>query len=326
MPKMNHHSPAGAKAKGFPILMPEDPQSGTEPEHNGTPADLRHHLLRHLDRNLLTRFEEVTGHRLHLRWHEPREFHDPAKPPLLCPKARARLASGLPLRSECAVCQRDHWRPLAPATGLGRRVRGACGDHGFWAMVRAGPERPLTLALHAVTLSPHFMEAVQLLLLVLRKVETGLAAAQAARALEQALSLPSPPAADPGPAISHPAHAHAHGPRAAAIVHAMLGQVRDHYQRPLDLSHLAEALGRNPSYLSTVFAAHMGVPFHRYLCEFRLIKAMELLRDPLRLISDISAATGHASPNPSGSEDPKNREVFWEICNCGDPRFWTRLR
>ncbi|MCU0782388.1 MAG: hypothetical protein MUF04_15010 [Akkermansiaceae bacterium] len=29
---------------------------------------------------------------------------------------------------------------------------------------------------------------------------------------------------------------------------------------------------------------------------------------------------------PSGSEDPKNREVFWEICNCGDPRFWTRLR
>jgi transcriptional regulator GlxA family with amidase domain len=164
-------------------------------------------------------------------------------------------------------------------------------------MVRAGPERPLTLALHAVTLSPHFMEAVQLLLLVLRKVETGLAAAQAARALEQALSLPSPPAADPGPAISHPAHAHAHGPRAAAIVHAMLGQVRDHYQRPLDLSHLAEALGRNPSYLSTVFAAHMGVPFHRYLCEFRLIKAMELLRDPLRLISDISAATGHASPN-----------------------------
>jgi transcriptional regulator GlxA family with amidase domain len=112
-------------------------------------------------------------------------------------------------------------------------------------------------------------------------------------ALEQAFSQPPPPEAAPNPATSHPHHAH--GPHATAIVRAMLEHVRDHYQRPLDLSDLAEVLGRNPSYLSSLFAAHMGVHFHHYLCEFRLARAMELLRDPFRRISDIAAATGHVS-------------------------------
>ena len=53
----------------------------------------------------------------------------------------------------------------------------------------------------------------------------------------------------------------------------------------------------NASYLSSLFAGTMGVHFPRYLNEFRLAKAMELLRDPLCRICDVAAATGYTSPN-----------------------------
>lgn len=156
------------------------------------PSDLRSQLTRHFDEALLTRFEQLTGHRLHLVWHEPPEFHDPAQPPVLCPVARASLDSGHPLAHECAVCQRDHWCPLVAPTGRGRQLHGACGACGFWAGVQIGPLRPVTLVLHAAVASPRFTQAVTLLLQILRKVETVIAPELACRELDQALSHPPP--------------------------------------------------------------------------------------------------------------------------------------
>jgi AraC-like DNA-binding protein len=282
------------RQKGPSTLRPSTPLD-LDRDAGFLSADIRSQLIRHFDEILLTRFEELTGHRLHLLWHEPLEFHDPAQPPVLCPVALARLDSGLPLSNECATCQRDHWCSLVPATGHGRPVRGACGAHGFWAGVRVGPLRPLTLVLHAAVASASFSQAVILLLQVLRKVETSLAAELARRELDQALSHPPLPDPPSYPEVSHPAHAH--GPHATATVRAMLDHVHAHFHRPLDLADLAATLGMNASYLSSLFVAAMGVRFHHYLSEFRLAKAMELLRDPLRRISEVAATTGYTSPN-----------------------------
>ncbi|MCX6875293.1 MAG: AraC family transcriptional regulator [Verrucomicrobia bacterium] len=270
-------------------------RTGTGLDAGFLPTDARHRLTCHFDGHLLTRFEELTGHRLHVLWHEPLEFHDPARLPVLCPAARARLDSGGPLPRECAICQRDHWCPLAPATGHGRLLHGACGAHGFWAGVLVGPARPVTLVLHAADPSPDFNQAVKLLLHVHRKVETALIAEQARRELDQVLWQAQLPDATSDP--RRPLLDHAHGPRATAVVQAMLDHLHTHYHRPLDLSDLAATLGMNASYLSSLFVSMLGVHFRRYLSEFRVAKAMELLRDPLWRISEVAAATGYRSPS-----------------------------
>lgn len=293
--KREDTSSEGAAATGDSHPMPEIPPTGMNQLDRLVAGDVRSLLASLLNGPLLERFQQLTGHRLHVLWHEPHEFHNPATTPVLCPVARASLDSGLPLSSEHAICQRDHWCPLAPTTGHGRQLHGACGAHGFWAGVQVGPLRPVTLVLHATAASTCFNQAVKLLLQILRKVETTMAAEQACHELDQALRQAPIPDATSDLAVSHPVHAH--GPHATAVVRTMLDHVHAHYHRPLTLSDLAATLGMNASYLSSLFAAAMGVRFHHYLNEFRLGKAMELLRDPLRRICEVATATGHASPN-----------------------------
>ena len=278
-----------------PHPWPEELPPGTGLDGRLLLGDIRIQLLSHFDGQLLDRFESLTGHRLHLLWHDPLEFHDPARPPVLCPVARAGLDSGYPLPNECAICQRDRWCPMVAATGHWRLLHGACGAHGCWAAVRVGPVRPLTLVLHTAVPSPRFRQAVNLLLQVLRMVQITLAAEQARRALDQALRRPQLPDATPDSAATPPAHPH--GPHATAVVRAMLDHVHAHYHRPLGLSDLAATLGMNASYLSSLFVSTLGVRFHHYLSEFRLTKAVELLRDPLLRICEVAAATGYVSPS-----------------------------
>lgn len=99
--------------------------------------------------------------------------------------------------------------------------------------------------LHAAAASARFDHAVELLLLVRRKVETTLAAELACRELDQALRQPPPPEAPSDRVASHPAHAH--GPHATAVVRAMLDHVQAHYHHPLTISDLAATLGMNAS-------------------------------------------------------------------------------
>lgn len=75
----------------------------------------------------------------------------------------------------------------------------------------------------------------------------------------------------------------------------MLAYVRDHYRKPMSLDQLAQALGRNASYLSTVFSSATGVTFHAYVDELRLCRAKEMLRDTAQTIAQVAVEAGYAS-------------------------------
>jgi AraC-like DNA-binding protein len=79
------------------------------------------------------------------------------------------------------------------------------------------------------------------------------------------------------------------------LVDQMLAYAHEHYHRPMGLKEVAQALGRNASYLSTLFSHRNGLAFHAYLDELRLAKAKELLSDRTRTIAQIASETGYAS-------------------------------
>lgn len=108
------------------------------------------------------------------------------------------------------------------------------------------------------------------------------------------------------------------GDGARQIVERMLAYVHEHYQRPMSLGQLAQALGRNASRLSTVFCHTTGVPFHAYLNELRLAKAKQLLRDAGRSIAQVACETGYAS-------DDWFRHAFKAHTGLS-PGAWRRLR
>jgi AraC-like DNA-binding protein len=108
------------------------------------------------------------------------------------------------------------------------------------------------------------------------------------------------------------------GDGARQTVERMLAYVHEHYQKPMSLGQLAQALGRNASRLSTVFSHTTGVPFHAYLDELRLAKAKQLLRDAGRSIVQVACETGYAS-------DDWFRHAFKAHTGLS-PGAWRRLR
>lgn len=53
----------------------------------------------------------------------------------------------------------------------------------------------------------------------------------------------------------------------------------------------------NGSYVSSLFSTTLGVTFHHYLEEFRLARAKDLLRDPVKRVSEVAYAVGYSNPN-----------------------------
>lgn len=85
------------------------------------------------------------------------------------------------------------------------------------------------------------------------------------------------------------------GRRAQHLAERMIEHIHENYTRPLVLTDVARALGRNVSYLSDLFVRTTGIAFHAYLDQLRLARACELLSDPTRTVADVAAATGYAS-------------------------------
>ena len=85
--------------------------------------------------------------------------------------------------------------------------------------------------------------------------------------------------------------------RSVVLVQRMLDRLQQDYAGPLTLKLLASELGMNAAYLSDLFHRQIGVSFKRYLTDRRLRQASELLRDPLRRISEVAFAVGYTDPN-----------------------------
>jgi AraC-like DNA-binding protein len=87
------------------------------------------------------------------------------------------------------------------------------------------------------------------------------------------------------------------GCRARNVIQRVIDYIHRHFNKPIALGKLADLLGLNPSYLSALFARETGITFHRYLDEFRLAKAKELLLDPRNRVCEVACAVGYASDN-----------------------------
>lgn len=83
--------------------------------------------------------------------------------------------------------------------------------------------------------------------------------------------------------------------RAHQVIREVLDRVHREFRKPLILSGLARDLGINASYLSSLFAQEVGMPFKAYLTTLRLQEAQKLLRDPLRRVSEVAFAVGYSS-------------------------------
>lgn len=65
---------------------------------------------------------------------------------------------------------------------------------------------------------------------------------------------------------------------------------------PLNLSALARIAGVSPRQLNRLFASNLGVPVMQFYADLRLEKARTLLRGSALTVTEISIATGFASP------------------------------
>ena len=293
-------------------------------------------LLSHrLNQPLLCMFQKLTGLRLHVLWHDPLEFLRLHPTLVLCPAAMHRCKKCRDIPARCQDCLHRHWNPAVQAAGCGRAFTGQCGATNFWASLRVGDARPLTLILQALpagalarspvaqpaqpALSQRskpapapprpravpFSGAVPLLWSLLHDLETTVQASLLRRELDAAqLRLKNLEAEDarlrkelrpPAPGIPESQKPPGDGNHSEQIVQRMLEYVHTNYHRPLQLGDVADALKMNACYLSSLFSHTLGVPFHYYVNKIRLAKAQELLRDPVCRVCEVACAVGYAS-------------------------------
>lgn len=80
------------------------------------------------------------------------------------------------------------------------------------------------------------------------------------------------------------------------LISSIKSFIHDNYPNPINNRVIASELGYHPYYLARVFAESEGISLHRYLSEFRLRSAMQLLRSTTEPIEQIAASCGFATP------------------------------
>lgn len=104
--------------------------------------------------------------------------------------------------------------------------------------------------------------------------------------------------------------------RCGRVVRLALDYIHAHYHRPIQRSDVAAFVRMNPTYFSTMFAEVIGITFRKYLEEFRLAKARELLTDYRKEINEVAGAVGYSCSN-------RFRDVF--KANTGlSPSAWRK--
>lgn len=68
--------------------------------------------------------------------------------------------------------------------------------------------------------------------------------------------------------------------------------VERNYAQPINLKSAAQVAGFDPSYFSALFSRCVGVPFSRWLAEFRIYQATRLLKDGNRPIVEVALDVG----------------------------------
>jgi AraC-like DNA-binding protein len=303
--------PAGAA----PTPLPADPSA----------ADLfalheaRRLLQGQLVASTLRWFENLSGLPLHVVWHDPLVFGPSGAVPLACPNARSQQRQINALPAPCQMCIEQRWRPATLNSEQPQCFTGHCGRANCCAVVQWETSRPLVLVLQAgissarclrkaaltSTNAPAFQRAVTLLRWLHGGLQSTLQNFMLQKELARArlrLQNFETEEARLRKALHHripemgakPVRG-SNGTRAQQIVQVMLDYVHEHYQRPMSLGEVAQALDMNASYLSDLFSRTAGITFHHYLDELRLARAETLLRDPRLPVCEVASAAGYAS-------------------------------
>ncbi|HEV3086922.1 MAG TPA: AraC family transcriptional regulator [Candidatus Elarobacter sp.] len=76
----------------------------------------------------------------------------------------------------------------------------------------------------------------------------------------------------------------------------LIDQVREyvehHYQEPISLRDVADALGYSRSHLTSVVRMETGKPLNAWIIERRIDAARRHLADPYRTVADVAATVG----------------------------------
>lgn len=81
------------------------------------------------------------------------------------------------------------------------------------------------------------------------------------------------------------------------VISLIRRKIENDYRENIQLTDFADRYYFSREYLSKLFKARYGCTIYEYLIRVRMEKAMELLRDPNRLILDIARETGYADTN-----------------------------
>ncbi|OGR97000.1 MAG: hypothetical protein A2V88_09340 [Elusimicrobia bacterium RBG_16_66_12] len=226
-------------------------------------------------------------------------------------RAHARRANGAGGYSHCAACARSQLRSALAAPRLGHDFEGRCGVRTFLLPVmgatepvgvlalRRGPEGRRRRARPGETpdgpRDAVFRRAVRLLRPLAREPAWRAEGNGHAAAIAYGDGVPAPNggAARAMSAKGSPACE----ARSRQAVRALIKRVRREFAAPLELKKLARESGLNASYLSTVFAREVGLPFKSYLTALRLERAQVLLGDPVLPISRVAREVGYATPH-----------------------------
>ncbi|MEW9700197.1 response regulator [Paenibacillus sp. SI8] len=77
------------------------------------------------------------------------------------------------------------------------------------------------------------------------------------------------------------------------VIEKIVAYMDEHYNESINLNAVADVFFMNASYLSKIFKEEMNVSFSKYVMEYRVEKAIELMRDPTKKIYEIAGTVGY---------------------------------
>jgi AraC-like DNA-binding protein len=267
-----------------------------------------------LNRRVRRTFWQLTGLQLHVLWYDPLELLPSNARLVLCPAAIHRRKTGGHIPVRCRHCLEQPWNSGVSLAHRGRTFAGRCGARNFGMNLQVGEVRVLTLVVQTLPAgtptSDHSQDgtlhgAIAMLRLILHDLEATVRACLLSRELESSrLKLKNLAIEDNqlrrvlhqrAPAIAKDWAAPVGGSHSEQIVQRMMEYLHTHYQRPFQLTELADSLKMNACYLSSLFSRTLGVTFHDYLDQLRLAKAKDLLRDPGCRACEVACMAGYAN-------------------------------
>jgi AraC-like DNA-binding protein len=81
-------------------------------------------------------------------------------------------------------------------------------------------------------------------------------------------------------------------PHTSALVKQAIAFIQQHYDNPMTLQEVADALGVNRHYLGRIFQQELGLSPWQYLIRYRVLRAKELLRTTNDTIAQVATRVG----------------------------------